>query len=80
MSDEIMINIRGVEVPISDLIADVAAAKRKGYSGQYAFMPETVEGLLETIQSINMERNQLKLRLSQLETEIGKWRADSITE
>ncbi len=77
MSDEIMINIRGVEVPISNLIKDVEAAKRKGYSGRFAFMPETVEGLLEAIQLINMERNQLKLRVHQIETEIAKWRGNA---
>ena len=66
MSEEVVINIRGLDVPITDLIADVAAAKKKGLTDQWAFTPETVDGLLEKIQLLTMENNNLKLRLHEI--------------
>lgn len=49
------LEIRGVKVTLSDLRRDVQAAKDKGLTGQHAFMPETVEALLDLIEA--MKRN-----------------------
>jgi hypothetical protein len=51
----IKISIVGNEVPLEDLEADVEAAKTKGYSGQFAFTPETVEGLIDKIYELGQE-------------------------
>lgn len=37
-------------VDIQDLQQDVYAAKEKGLSGKFAFTPETVQGLIDSLQ------------------------------
>jgi|GEM_PF-5958924 len=43
------IEIRGIPVTFHELAEDIKAAKQKGFSGEFAFTPETVEALLEFI-------------------------------
>ena len=46
------LSIRGVNVSLAELRQDVQAAKEKGLAGQHAFMPETVEALLDLIDTL----------------------------
>lgn len=56
MSNEIILSIRGVSTTLSELRADVDAAKAKGLAGQFAFMPETVEALLDCIKELQSKQ------------------------
>jgi len=49
MNNHLGVEIRGNFVSFAELRSDVAAAYRKGLGGTFAFMPETVEALLEYI-------------------------------
>ena len=44
------LSIAGHTIELSELKNDVAAAKAKGLSGQFAFTPETVEALIENLE------------------------------
>lgn len=46
------ISIDGRSVSIEEIIADVDAAIKKGYRGQFAFCPETVLGLCNKIKEL----------------------------
>jgi hypothetical protein len=48
-----LINIGGVSVSIEELEEDVEASLKKGYSGEYAFTPETVAALLNRIKELS---------------------------
>jgi hypothetical protein len=47
-----LLNIAGHDVSLTDIKADVIAAKEKGLAGQFAFTPETVEALVEKLSSL----------------------------
>lgn len=47
--------INGEIVSLLELSADVTAAINKGYSGKFAFTPETVKALIEKIEELAEE-------------------------
>ncbi len=51
--EDIFINIEERSVPLEELAFDVIAAKLKGLSRQFAFTPETVDGLIRKIMELN---------------------------
>ena len=57
---QIIININGVGVPLDEIRGDLEAVIKKGLSYKYAFTPETVRGLIETIDSLSTTTNDEK--------------------
>jgi len=51
----LFVQIRGDSVSVDELRADVQAAKDKGLAGQFAFTPETVQGLIELIDMLSAQ-------------------------
>lgn len=44
------LSIRGIDVSLDELKADVESAKKKGLSNLWAFTPETVQALIDNIE------------------------------
>lgn len=65
------IEIEGVELDIEDLKADVEAAKEKGLSRQFAFTPETVEGLIDKIEFLLNERAEALKMIMRISEYLG---------
>ena len=76
MSELMVFEICGHEVPLSELKDDVSAAKKKGYRGTYAFTPETLEAVIIKLEGTINENIVLKRKLNKV-NEISKgWKID----
>ena len=64
------ININGAKVQISSIKADVKAAKKKGLTGNFAFCPETVEGLIEKLEECQKKNLILEDKLKPVPIQI----------
>jgi hypothetical protein len=65
-NEPIMVQIAGNEVFIDDLQKDVDAAIAKGLKGEFAFTPETVQGLLDKIVEAQCKIQLLKEVISDI--------------
>jgi predicted xylose isomerase-like sugar epimerase len=63
MSELMIFNICGHEIPLSELKEDVSAAKKKGYRGSYAFTPETLEAVIIKLEEVIEENIKLRRKL-----------------
>jgi predicted xylose isomerase-like sugar epimerase len=63
MSELMIFNICGHEIPLSELKEDVSAAKKKGYRGTYAFTPETLEAVIIKLEEVIEENIKLRKKL-----------------
>jgi hypothetical protein len=63
MSELMIFNICGHEIPLSELKEDVSAAKKKGYRGTYAFTPETLEAVIIKLEEVIEENIKLRRKL-----------------
>ena len=74
--DNPIIDCGGIMVPLDELKKDVEAAKEKNLSNQWAFTPETVDGLIDALERSMKQNRELEERLASIKDVGERWKAE----